>query len=34
VFIDLDRKKTPVVFAVSGKGRQALAAFKKFLEAT
>ena len=31
VFIDLDRKDKPVVFATPGKGKATLAAFKKFL---
>ena len=31
VFIDLDRKEKPVVFAVSGKGKKTLADFKNFL---
>ena len=31
VFIDLDRRKHPVVFAVPGKGRNTLKAFKKHL---
>lgn len=31
VFIDLDRTETPVVFAVSGKGKQTLKAFKDHL---
>jgi len=33
VFIDLDRQKHPVVFAVPGKGRKTLQAFKKHLSA-
>jgi len=33
VFIDLDRTDRPVVFAVAGKGRQTLDAFKKHLAA-
>lgn len=33
VFIDLDRTDRPVVFAVAGKGRQTLEAFKKHLAA-
>ncbi len=33
VFIDLDRKRRPVVFATPGKGKQTVAAFKAFLEA-
>jgi transposase len=31
VFIDLDRKEKPVVFAVAGKGKDTLESFKKFL---
>ncbi len=31
VFIDLDRKERPVVFATPGKGKDTLEAFKKFL---
>jgi transposase len=33
VFIDLDRKEKPVVFAVSGKGKETLKSFKKHLVA-
>ena len=33
VFIDLDRTEKPVVFAVAGKGKQTLEAFKKHLSA-
>jgi transposase len=33
VFIDLDRKRRPVVFATPGKGKQTVATFKAFLEA-
>lgn len=32
VFIDLDKKQKPVVFATPGKGKQCLAEFKKFLK--
>ena len=33
VFIDLDRKRTPVVFVTPGKGKATVKAFKAFLEA-
>lgn len=33
VFIDLDRKATPVLFVTPGKGKQTLTRFKTFLEA-
>ena len=33
VFIDLDRRERPVVFATAGQGRKTLAAFRRFLEA-
>jgi len=32
IFIDLDRTERPVVFAIPGKGKKTLAAFKHFLE--
>jgi len=32
VFIDLDRRERPVVFAIPGKGKKTLAAFRRFLE--
>jgi len=32
VFIDLDRKRTPVVFATPGKGKETVKSFKRFLE--
>jgi len=32
VFIDLDRKRTPVLFATPGKGKQTVKAFKAFLK--
>jgi transposase len=33
VFIDLERQRTPVVFATPGKGKETVKAFKAFLEA-
>jgi len=32
IFIDLDRKENPVVFATPGKGKKTLSQFKEFLE--
>jgi transposase len=31
VFIDLDREKTPVIFAAAGKGKEVISLFKQFL---